>query len=177
MIVQTGTMSLPDAKNYASSWSTEACNSITQAFPRDRLRWVGFDDGDERTASPMRHPKSRMRGVVVAMRDIDRHGRDARYMLQARYFLEPLEEHADQVVEFVRELEESRENVALIAHCVAGLWRSGAVVAWINAVIRPGIEVEDSRRLLSGSAAIFNETFFDLLMRSDEKRTRRLHGG
>ncbi len=179
MIIATGTMSLKDIKPLTEvrRWKElrelNACASILIEHP---VHWLGFEDGDQETRSPLSKPSSLIRGPAVVMVDLDREGRDAFLAPLERVSHEPAAKHADVVVNYVRGIEEAPEACALIVHCYAGIWRSGAVLTWIDQRIRRGLEAPDSRRMMNGSENVFNRTFLRLLIESDENRTRLLRG-
>lgn len=94
---------------------------LTRQF-QDRVAWIGIDDYGHSPVAEVKTPH-------LVLRFID--APDDTYTEA----IQP--EHAQNIVEFVRRLEKSRDPWALLVHCHAGVSRSGAVAEWVEEKYAP----------------------------------------
>lgn len=91
--------------------------------------WIGFESPGAKWMSPLRHANLRL-SLIVPMNDIDPEGRAIDRLRRGED--EPSIEQARRIVDFVTRLHKAKRRYALIVHCHAGLYRSGAVAEWVS---------------------------------------------
>lgn len=127
MIVGTGTLS-----RAAAAMELMSPTSRTGGITHD-IRWIGFDEGEDYPArySPLRTAPPSVVGIVVEMHDFDPDERNSKWEGPPPDPY-PTPRLAANVVSYVLSWHRRREKVALIVHCMAGRYRSGAVVEWVT---------------------------------------------
>jgi len=133
-----------------------------------RRAWVGFDstDGDQ---SPLRKVFDGA-SLVLRCRDWDTDGRDAlEHAAGVSCEDGPTIEVATEIVRFLRRLHAAPEPYALVAHCLAGQFRSGSVAEFARTSLGAR-ELEESQRLqvrTSDGSRLFNMSLLRLMRQAE----------
>ena len=119
--------------------------------------WIGFESPGADWSSPLHHSRVRSQ-LIVPMNDIDPDARrgSGEYGPSLRV--------ARRIVDFVLQLQKSRKRYALVLHCHAGLYRSGAVAEWVTQQFDvPEDEVSHRIAVFGAKHRSFNRTLYRML--------------